>query len=79
MIEQVKEMFPRKLYKAIQDANANQKGLASRVGISEVSISRYCSGLQVPNIITISLIAKELNCELYELIPYYDPTDGRIK
>lgn len=79
MTDQIKELFPRKLNKAIRDACLTQNAVAEKAGISEVTISRYCSGLQVPNIIIISILAKVLKCELYELIPFYDYTDGRIK
>lgn len=79
MTDQMKALFPRKLNKAIKDACLTQNAVAEKAGISEVTISRYCSGLQVPNIIIVSILAKILKCELYELIPFYDYADGRIK
>ena len=79
MTEQMREVFPRKICKALNDAGCSQKELAQNIGITECTISHYCSGLRIPNIITISVIAKVLNCDLYELIPYCDPKDNRIK
>lgn len=73
------DFFPRKLIKAISDAGYCQKDLADETGITECTISRYCSGERLPNVINIMLIAKTLKCELGDLIPYYDYTDNCMK
>ena len=75
----IKDLFPRKLIKAIRDAGMSQKDLATEAGVMECAISKYCNGDSIPNIVTISLIAKALKCELYELIPFYDFEDNHIK
>lgn len=79
MAEQMREMFPHKISKALLDAGCSQKELAHGIGATECTVSHYCSGKRLPNLITISIMAKFLNCDLYELIPYYDPKDNRIK
>ena len=75
----MREMFPHKISKAMLDAGCSQKELAHGIGATECTVSHYCSGKRLPNLITISIMAKFLNCDLYELIPYYDPKDNRIK
>lgn len=42
------------------DSGLKQKELAKRIGVSEITISRYCSGTQVPAQDKLAAIAQEL-------------------
>lgn len=72
-------MLSNKLNKAMQDYGMTQKDLAEKIGITESAMSLYCNGKRIPNVLTVSLMAMALKCELYDLIPFYDPITGRIK
>lgn len=52
--------FSYRLKMAISSSGLKQKELARRVGISEISISRYCAGTQVPSKDTLAAMAAEL-------------------
>lgn len=50
----------KNLKKALKEANITQKELASKIGIKEYSLSRYNSGLSLPNAKILIKIAEEL-------------------
>lgn len=52
--------FSYRLKRAIVDSGLKQKELAKRIGVSEITISRYCAGTQVPAQDKLAAIAQEL-------------------
>lgn len=52
-------LFSR-LKSAIKSSGLKQKELAKRVGVSAVTLSRYCSGTQTPNRATLNMLAATL-------------------
>ena len=53
--------------------NISQKELAKKIGITEVSMSRYVSNDRIPNGPILYQIASNLNCSVEELLS--DKTD----
>ena len=62
--------FAKKLKLKMEVQGIDQKQLAKLSGLSEASISKYVSGLQIPKIFAFMRIAKALHSTLYELLPY---------
>lgn len=55
-----------------QKKRYNKKQLAEASGLSEKTIGRYRRGERVPDAISISKIARALDCSIDELIPIDD-------
>lgn len=53
--------FPENLSRLLKEKNISQLKLATDLNLSPPSISRYCTGLQLPRADVIALIAKYLN------------------
>ena len=53
--------FSSRLKQAIINSGLKQKELAKRIGVSEITISRYCKGTQSPIRGNIFLLASALN------------------
>ncbi len=53
--------FSSRLSRAISASGLKQKELAKIVGIAEITLSRYKSGVQVPNKATLNMLASVLN------------------
>lgn len=49
--------FLSRLRHVIKTSGLKQKDLAKKIGVSEISISRYCSGTQVPTRVTVNMLA----------------------
>lgn len=56
----MKAIFFQRLRTAIKASGLKQKEISLKTGISQVTLSRYCSGLQMPTRSTINLLAREL-------------------
>lgn len=52
--------FLSRLRHVIKTSGLKQKELAKKIGVSEISISRYCSGTQVPTRVTVNMLAAQL-------------------
>lgn len=50
-----------RLQQALRLRNMNQKDLAKRIGVNEVTMCRYVKGTRTPNANVIIRICKELN------------------
>lgn len=53
--------FSSRLTWAISSSELKQKELAKIVGVAEITISRYKSGVQMPNKATLNMLASVLN------------------
>lgn len=53
--------FSARLKEAIQASGLTQRELAAKVGVSEVTVSRYVSGTQVPSRGVLFMLATHLN------------------
>lgn len=53
----------------------NKKQLAEASGLSEKTIGRYRRGERIPDAISLSKIARALDCSVDELIPDEDVTE----
>lgn len=62
--------FKFRLRAAIEHSGILEKDLADKVGISNVSLSRYLNGSRVPGYAIVHKIAKELNVTVQDL--YFD-------
>ena len=60
--------FHDNLKRALEVKGVSQRELANRTGITESSISRYCSGEREPRTYTLSKIALALHMTTDELI-----------
>ena len=60
--------FSSRLKSAIQTSGLKQKELAKRVGVSAVTLSRYCSGTQVPTNANLRLLAAEIGVSVAYLL-----------
>ncbi len=63
-----KKQFAYNLYNKIRRMGMNQQKLSELTGISEVTISRYCSGKRLPNVHNLKKICLALKCSVYELV-----------
>lgn len=60
MQEKTSQNDSYRLKRSIADSDLKQKELAKRIGVSEITISRYCAGMQVPALGKLAAIAREL-------------------
>lgn len=51
-----------------KENNMTQEELAEKMGVSDKSISRWENGKTMPDISMLSILAKELNCTIQELL-----------
>jgi len=61
-------MLGENIKREMAKTNITQRELAKRVGITEVSMSRYVSNDRVPKGPLLMLIAHELNCTVEQLL-----------
>lgn len=66
--EHEESTFEEKVLRLLKDSGMSQKELAKKVGVSEVSMSRYISGDRVPKGPIIVKIAKELGTTVEYLL-----------
>lgn len=64
----LRELFSKRIRQKIVLNNINQRELAKRAGLSEVSLSRYIQCKRKPTYDIVIRIAKALNCEPGDLI-----------
>ncbi len=55
------DIFIKRLQMLLDENNMNQKELAHKVGVTEVTISRYMNGERKPRVEIINKIAEALN------------------
>ena len=64
-----KEFSMRLKYK-LKDRKITSDRLSEMTGISKVSISKYLNGKAIPSVYKAKLIAKALNCPMYDLYEF---------
>jgi transcriptional regulator with XRE-family HTH domain len=65
-----KELFPRCIKIILKLKNIRQRELAKRMGISEVSLSRYLNGERIPKANYIITMAKALGISVSLLLDF---------
>lgn len=60
--------FPTRLKEAIKSSGLKQKDLAKRIGVSEITLSRYCAGTQTPTNGNLRLLAAEIGVSVAYLL-----------
>ncbi len=66
--EEWRDMFARNLNKKMRNVTMTQDRLAEKVGISQVTISKYINGLATPSSRNLIKIANALSCSIHELV-----------
>ena len=56
------------ILKKRKDKNLTQKGLASKIGVTEQAVSRWERGLGCPDVSILEVLAKELDISILELL-----------
>lgn len=64
--------FANKLKRLLEEWGMNQKDLAKETGLSEPTISRCLSGEYIPSIKTVTNIGYALDCDVEDLIDFYE-------
>ncbi|MCC8091919.1 helix-turn-helix domain-containing protein [Akkermansia sp.] len=67
-INESNETFSNRLRSAIRRSGMKQKELARRIKVSEITMSRYCSGAQQPKMDVIQDMASILNTSVQWLL-----------
>lgn len=67
-IDDLQKIFSKRIKRKLVSLGIDQRELAKRAGISEVSLSRYMSGYRKPTYDIIIRIAQALHCSPGELI-----------
>ena len=62
--------FCRRLKELLEDREMTQRELATRIGVTEVTVSRYVSGERIPKAPTVLEIARAVNCPVEVLIDF---------
>ena len=62
--------FARQLKKKLAVRGISQRELADRLGMTEVTVSKYVNGTQMPDSYTVYRISNIINCPLIELINF---------
>lgn len=65
-----REDFGRNLASLMFEAGLTQNDLAEMTGVTQSDISRYISGDQIPNAITIVNLSYALSCDYDDLIDF---------
>ena len=60
-------MVDNNISKFLIEKDMSQKELADKVGLSEVTLSRYVNGVREPRVTTVIRIAKALECKVEDL------------
>lgn len=63
-----RDELSKRLRRKILATGITQKDLAERIGITEVSMSRYFNGVRVPDVYTLVRLTGELGCQLSDII-----------
>lgn len=73
-------IFAKRLNELMHRYSITQKDMAKRIGVSEVSMSRYCNGQRCPDdIMTVVNMASELDVTIEYLIGIDDDYNGSVK
>lgn len=67
---EMKTFFKYKLQRLIKNNEISQSELASQVGVSQQTISKYISGECMPSFVALKRLAKALHCSTEDF--YYD-------
>lgn len=67
-IEERKRLFAKRIRQRINRLNIDQRELARRADISEVTLSRYIQCHRLPSLDIVDRIAAALECEPEELL-----------
>lgn len=70
------DIFSYRLKTAIKSSGLKQKEIAKRMGVSEITISRYCAGTQAPSTANLHLLSSILNVPISALVD--NPTTTHI-
>ena len=62
--------FSKILRKQISSKNITQYELANKLGVSEMTISRYVTGRCLPSVYIINKLVRALNCKPEDLYPH---------
>lgn len=71
--------IPNRLKRAIRQRGMTRKELSEKVGVSEVSMSRYCAGTRTPNAENLLAIAFVLNVSADYLLGLDEDFNGNEK
>ena len=71
--------FSDRLKTALEKSGITQTQLADRLGITEVSVSRYVNGTRIPKALIVTKIAKVLNVPLEYLMLGKEPPTKHIE
>ncbi len=63
-----REIFPSRLQDLMKKRQITQEDLAEAVGLSRYTVSRYCNGINVPDIKTVCMIADYFNVSVGYLL-----------
>lgn len=66
--EEWRKMFAHNLNRKMRNVAMTQDRLADKVGISQVTISKYTKGLAIPNSRNLIKMARALKCSIHELV-----------
>lgn len=66
--KELTQMFAKRIKRKMVRLHIDQRELAKRAGITEVSMSRYMTGKRKPTYDTVIRIAQALDCEPGDLI-----------
>ena len=70
------EKFSYRLIVLMEDFNMSQVDLSNKIGISNVTISRYLSGDRIPRLDVITKIASAFNVSVDYLLGLSDDRNG---
>lgn len=73
------EKFTKRLSELLKRYSITQRELAKKIGVSENTMSRYCSGTRCPGAIEMINIASELNVTIEYLVGIDDDYNGKVK
>lgn len=71
--EENKKEFRFRLRAMILHSGISQKDFAERIGITEVSLSRYLNGQRIPTFVILKKMANVLHCKVDDF--YFEPLE----
>ena len=73
----VKEVHPNRIRVVLADKQITSHWLATQLGVTDMTVSRWCTNKNQPSISQLVEIAKLLNVDIKELIEDYDTNTFR--
>ena len=70
---ELKKLFAKQIRRRITALNIDQRELARRAGLTEVTVSRYIKGDRKPTYDIVIRLAQSLECEPSYLIDFDEP------